>query len=254
MTEDNGARIGIISYCDRLRTNAHVNHELYARAHGYTYIFDIAPTSEPPQHKKFFLKLEKIRKFLPLFDWLFWIDDDAFFMDRDVRIASFAERFPRATIVFCASPRTSDDRWTWMSSGTMLIRNTELGRRLLDAVMDTDLKEAKAWWDASEFGMWTGGDQDALVFQLATNHAFQQEDFAVRLDHDAFNNRPAHFTRGPFDHFVLHFTGADKGRQAADFAQKWGLSAALTEPRELDGLRGLFPAPVSAPDEAPSAD
>lgn len=236
-------RIGIISYCDRLRTNAHVNHEVYARVHGYTYIFDIAPTSEPPQHKKFFLKIEKIRKFLPLFDWLFWIDDDAFFMGRKTRLASFVERCPEATIIFCASPRTPH-HWTWMSSGSMFIRNSKVGRRFVEAVMETDLHEVKAWWDPERLGMWTGGDQDAIVYQLLTNPEFQEEGFYVRLEPREFNSRPGHFTQGPFEHFLLHFTGNDKGRQALEFARKWGLSDALTYPKEVKGLRGLFPAPV----------
>lgn len=243
MTGQRDFVVGIISYCDRLRTNAHVNHEVYARVHGYTYIFDIAPTSEPPQHKKFFLKLEKIRKFLPLFDWLFWIDDDAFFMGRKTRLTSFVERFPNATLIFCASP-TNAGKWTWMSSGSMFIRNSELGRKLIDAVMQTDLQVVKAWWDADRFGMWTGGDQDAIVYQLMTNPLFQQEGFYARLEPREFNSRPSHFVKGPFEHFLVHFTGDNKGAQALEFAQKWGLSDALTRHKEMKHLRGLFPAPL----------
>lgn len=252
MTGQEQPRIGIVSYCDRLRTNAHVNHELYARAHGYTYIFDIAPTSEPPQHKKFFLKLAKIRKFLPLFDWVFWIDDDAFFMGRKTQLASFTERHPDATIIFCSSPRDTEN-WTWMSSGSMFIRNSELGRALVDAVMATDLQEVKAWWDAERYGMWTGGDQDAIVYQLMTNPLFQQDGFYVQLEHRAFNSRPWHFENGPFEHFLLHFTGNDKGRQALEFARKWDISDALTYHKEVKRLRGLFPAPLPEGWEEPQA-
>lgn len=251
MTEASAPRVGIISYCDRLRTNAHVNHEVYARVHGYTYIFDIAPVSEPPQHKKFFLKIEKIRKFLPLFDWVFWIDDDAFFMGRKTKLTSFIERFPDSTLIFCASPRVSDN-WTWMSSGSMFIKNSPLGRQLIDAVMETDLQEVKSWWDADRFGMWTGGDQDAIVYQLMTNPLFQQEGFYARLEPREFNSRPWHFVNGAFENFLLHFTGNDKGRQALEFARKWDLSDALTYHKEVKRLRGLFPAPE--PESTESTD
>ncbi len=256
MSATSEPRLGIISYCDRLRTNAHVNHELYARRHGYTYIFDIAPTSEPPQHKKFFLKLEKIEKFLPLFDWLFWIDDDAFFMGRKTRITSFVERNPDATIIFCKSPKANGN-WTWMSSGTMLIRNSELGRSFIAAARGTDLQVVKEWWDPERLGMWTGGDQDAMVYQLLTNPDFQQPGFFSRLDSHGFNSRPTDFVAGPFEHFVVHFTGSDKGRQALEFARKWELSDALTYHKEVRSLRGLFPAPTPPgveDAEAPSHD
>lgn len=243
MSEPTGPRVGIISYCDRLRTNAHVNHELYARAHGYTYIFDIAPVAEPAQHKNFFLKLAKIKKFLPLFDWLFWIDDDAFFTGRKTTLTSFIDAHPDATIIFCASPKDTG-LWTWMSSGTMLIRNTELGRKLIDATIATDLAKAREWWDDSVYGYWTGGDQDALVYQMMTNPDFAVEGFYAQLDYTAFNCRPRHFVAGGFEHFVLHFTGKDKGRQSLDFAEKWGMSEALTYKKEMANLRGLYPAAI----------
>ena len=35
-------RIAIISYSTQLRYAAYINHQVYARTHGYDYIFDLA--------------------------------------------------------------------------------------------------------------------------------------------------------------------------------------------------------------------
>jgi hypothetical protein len=234
-------RLGIVSYCDTFRTLAHVNHESYAREHSYTYIFDIAPTTSTT----YFAKVEKIRKFLPLFDWVFWIDDDAFFMQRSVGLEEFPARAEGAEVIFCSSPPRGSESgfstwWTWLSSGNFLIRNTPEALRLLDAVLATDLTKVAEWWDAEEFGNYTKGDQDAFVFQLATDPVFSREGFAARLPFEAFNTRPEHFVQGPDDHFLVHFTGGNKRGQARQFGKRFGLTEALVTRDELSAYNAVF--------------
>ncbi|GHG56161.1 hypothetical protein GCM10011331_23380 [Flavimobilis marinus] len=214
--------IGIISYCDHLRTRAHINHQAYASRHGYTYIFDVAPTVE----RKFGAKLEKIQKLTPLFDWTFWIDDDAFFMQHDRALREFLPKDPRTALVFCESPINKGKK-TWISSGNFLIRRTARTSRFLRDVARTPMDVVEAWWDVDRLGYFTRGDQDAMVYQLLTNPVYRRPGFVRRLPYTAFNTRPFHFQSKPDEHFLVHFTGDDKGTQAAAFAGRFGLSEAL---------------------------
>ena len=227
-------RIGIVSYCDRLRTLAHVNHQLYATANDHVYIFDVAPT----ESWKFMAKIEKIGKFLPLFDWLFWIDDDAFIMNRSVRLQSFIDEAPEATIIMCTSP-IRDGVWTWVSSGNFLIRNTPEAIGFLYEVRRTDLEKVRAWWDSEVYGHFTRGDQDAMVYLLNTHPIYSREGFLAKLPYTAFNSRPEHFTH-PRDHFLVHFTGQNKRELVQEFASRFSLPESLTYWNELKSLKGVY--------------
>lgn len=233
--------IGIVSYCNRIRTMAHVNHELYARQHGYTYIFDIAPTDQ----WKFLAKVEKIRKFLPLFDWVFWLDDDAFVMKRSPRLEDFVAEAPEATLIMCESP-TRGDTWTWISSGNFLIRNTPEALTFLQDIIETDLETVEKWWDAETYGKFTRGDQDAMVYLLNTHPVYSRDGFLVRLPYTAFNTRPEHF-ENPRDHFIVHFTGDDKRGLAQEFAKRFELPETLTYWNELKALQGVYAPQEPAP-------
>lgn len=232
--------IGIVSYCDHPRTLASVNHELYASRNGYTYIYDIAPT----RRRRFEAKVEKIQKFLPLFDWVFWIDDDAFFLQPDVRLESFLDLAPTSSVIFCESP-VNEGKWTWLSSGNFFIRNTPESFRLLEEVLATDLDDVSAWWDPSTYGYYTKGDQDAFVYRLASDESFSAPGFLTRLPYERFNTRPFHFTDSADEHFLVHFTGGDKHGQADAFGRRFGLTPALVPQAALDALSGVH-YPVTA--------
>lgn len=233
-------RIGIVSYCDHVRTLAHVNHELYATERGYTYIFDIAPTAA----WKYLAKMEKIVKFLPLFDWVFWIDDDAFVMDREVLLETFVDEAPDATVIMCESP-DRDGVWTWVSSGNFLIRNTPEALAFLRDVIATDLEVVREWWDPAVYGKFTRGDQDAIVYLLNTHPVYSREGFLSRLPYTAFNTRPEHFER-PRDHFLVHFTGGDKRGMAQEFGERFDLPESLTRWNELKAAKGIY-RPIEKP-------
>lgn len=234
--------IGVVSYCDHVRTLAAVNHELYAARHGYTYIYDIAPTRE----RRFKAKIEKIKKFLPLFDWVFWIDDDAYFMQPDVPLDGFIDLAPGADVIFCESP-VNDGKWTWISSGNFFIRNSPESLRLLDEVLATDLSTVSEWWDPSTYGYYTKGDQDAIVYHLATDERFSSPGFLARLAFERFNTRPFHFVEAADEHFLVHFTGGDKHRQATEFGARFGLTPALVPAAELGELSGVHTPPLPKP-------
>jgi hypothetical protein len=186
------------------RFSSAVNHKAYAERHGYTYIHANWPTGAM---NPFLNKLKYIQEYYRFFDYLFWIDDDAFFLDQSHAIDSF---FDDQGVVFtaCRSP-TVNGIHTVLSSGQFLLRCSSLGRDLIDGVAQTDLEMVRNWWRISseDLGFFTNGDQDAFVFHYMTNQKFQA---AMKLlPAETFNSRFGDILdpKQRESVFVLHFTG-----------------------------------------------
>lgn len=233
-------RVGIVSYCDHLRTYAHVNHQYYAERHGYTYIYDIAPTHHTPYKNK----AEKLLKFLDLFDWVFWIDDDAFFLQYDVPLEPFIEDKPGYDLIYCESPvntvtKEDGERWTYLSSGNFFMKNTPKVREFLQAVIDGSRDVAKENWDEETMGFYGHGEQEIMVYLLTKDERFNGPQFHTRYTYEAFNTRPFHFKKTPDEHFLVHFTNHDKHQQALEFAARFSLSPALIPQADFDTFQGV---------------
>lgn len=225
--------IAIISYFDKNpRTLAHYNHEAYARKNGYTYIFDKAPTTR----SGFFAKIEKILKFLDHFDYVFWIDDDAFFMQKNKKLESFIDEAPDADLIFCKSPVNPSGGWTYFSSGNFFIKNTDAVKKYFKDVMKVNLKVAEKHWDYEKHGMFTHGDQDAMIHVIKSRpKVYREGSFFIRLPFEKFNSRPYHFERSASDQFIVHFAGVDDKLAAIDdFATKFKLNKTLTKGASVD--------------------
>ena len=227
----------IVSGSSRVRTAAPLNHALYATQYGIPSFFDAGPSKVD---RIYFHKLHVIRRYLPLAEWLFWIDDDAFFTDFGVDLRGFLADVGDAELVFCKSPVNPRGGWTWMSSGQFFIRNTPDMAALIDAVLTTDLSEVKAWWDPDTYGLFTNGDQDAFVYQLQGPDPRWRERFS-QLPPDAFNNRPYHYEQRLDEHFICHFALPGAHRPKADliaeFADRLGTNQALCPPELFEPYR-----------------
>ena len=55
-----------------------------------------------------------------------------------------------------------------MSAGQFFLKNNRRAQDFLDEVLATPVETARAWWDASRYGIFTGGDQDVIVYTLVT--------------------------------------------------------------------------------------
>lgn len=178
------------------------NHRLYCDRHGYTYVWCSWPTRAT---NPYFNKFEFIRHYLDLFDLIFWIDDDAFFVDFDQPLDAIlpsAECF----LSICASPDYKSIS-TVVSSGQFALRCNDVGRAFVDEVLATDLDLVEAWWP-DDAGFFTRGDQDAMVYLLRTREAYRT---GVEIHHySLFNSRLDDILgKTPADGrvFLLHFTG-----------------------------------------------
>ncbi len=230
-------RILMLSGANPRLLQSHLNHEVYARRHGYSYVFDdrsYRPLPTPHFHK--------IRALIAAFerrdsDWVFWLDDDAFITDPSIPLDRWLAGVAPATfLVACRSPVNPQGGWTWLSAGQFLLRRCDDARRMLEEVMATDLTAVEAWWDPARFGLFTHGDQDAIVHHIVSRGL---EGAVVRLDYREFNCRPYHYVdgAGAQQHFLVHFPGMpDKPGAIRAFAARFGL-----DPHSL--LEGIRPAP-----------
>ena len=218
-------RIAVLSWSNQLRTYSSINHAVYCRRHGYTYIYDTAPVLEPINI--YYGKILKIQKFMELFDWVFWIDDDAFFTDLDAPLTGFLEDpgAESAHLVICKSP-VNEGKFTYVSSGQFFIRNTAESMEFLDAVLRLPREEIQQNWNEPAYGIYTQGDQDAIIHLLNRDSRFTAP-FVHLMEYEKFNCRPFHYESSVDEHFLVHFTGQNKGALVKAFADRMHSNLAL---------------------------
>jgi len=221
-----GVELLIASGGSQIRTAAPINHRIYADRIGVPYVCDIAPSPVPQLSLH---KIDILRRLLPSAEWVFWIDDDAFFTDHSIDLRRFLDGTEGRDLVFCRSPINPCGGWAWMSAGQLFIRRSQAMMDLLDAVLATDLAVVRAWWRADEYGIFTNGDQDAIVYHLMGPDR-QWRDRFVRLPWHLFNSRPYHYQRRLDEHFICHFAvpgGRPKTELIAEFVKRMDTTPAL---------------------------
>jgi hypothetical protein len=187
------------------------NHRAYCNRHGYTYIHCTWPSG---QRNPYLNKLAYIREYFDFFDFIFWIDDDAFFLDIEKPLSEFLPAEDHYLSI-CSSPGFKTLK-TFFSSGQFVLRCDALGKDFICSAMDLGEETVKNWW-SEEYGFFTGGDQDRMVFLCNTERRFK-EGFKL-WDYKHFNSRAANiFGEDPHEVFILHFTG-NRRRKSADYAQ-----------------------------------
>ena len=76
-----------------------VNHRIYADRYDLTYIHCNWPT----KHKNlYFNKLQYLLEYIDIFDAIFWIDDDAFFID--FNIIKYSRKYSSIDKIFGVNP------------------------------------------------------------------------------------------------------------------------------------------------------
>jgi hypothetical protein len=129
---------------------------------------------------------------------------------------------PSLVAIFCKSP-INRGMWTYISSGNFFIRNCYEAHKFLNSCLSADLQKIERNWNAEMLGLFTNGDQDAMIDQIVNNETLSKK--ILRLDYSRFNTRPFHFQR-PEQHFLVHFTHVpemSKRDQMREFANRFGL-------------------------------
>jgi hypothetical protein len=220
--------IGIVSGTTNPRFGSRINHERYADRHSYRYYFDTGPFG--PVQDYSFVKNPAITKVLSNHDWIFWIDDDAFFMKFDIKLDSFLEGLdPEVFFVACKSPISPSGQFVFLNAGQYFLRNCPQAFMFLARVHITPLSIVRSWWNKIELGLFTAGDQDAITYILHEHHLLSH---AKLMPYQAFNCRPYHYKDRYDEHYLVHFAGVkDKAVAIREFGIKFGLDENTLMPR-----------------------
>jgi hypothetical protein len=208
------------------------NHYAYAKQHGYTYISCDWPTTA---QNRYMTKFFYIKHYINLFDYVFWIDDDAFFIDLKQPLDRFIPA-PGKLASFCGSP-ANKKIFTYLSSGQCLMRGGQASETFIDRVIATPLDKVKDWW-RDDLGMFTNGDQDAIVYVVHEDPDYR--DCIELYDYMDFNSRIGDLEENPDKVFLLHFTGPRERKiaDAAKAAKLLGCGPALLPLHVQDDLLG----------------
>lgn len=226
-------RIGVVSgRYPVTEFQSYANHKAYCLKRGYTYISCSWPTGSANPYMN---KIRYIKSYLTLFDYIFWIDDDAFFIDHERMLESILPT-NTAFMSVCRSPEYKELK-TRISSGQFMLRCDSVAAEFLDLVEKTNLAMVRSWW-RPEHGYFTNGDQDAMVFHMETNPAFSGVDV---YPSDVFNSRIEDLVSGR-NVFVLHMTGTKKKKRASleKAKEMLGRNDTLLSKEACDHLRISF--------------
>lgn len=199
-----------------------INHKVYADTFGYTYIHCNWPTSEK---NRYLNKIRYILSYIDVYDYVVWLDDDAFFFDFTKDIMQFAPK-ENNFISICESPSFKELK-TFVSSGQFILKGNNQSKSFLNKILNQEILEVKKWWK-TDLGFFTNGDQDIIVYLLKTDHAFK--DSYNLFNYKNFNSRYENlFDSDVHKPLILHFTGKPKVKMAhyKSVQEKLNLSASL---------------------------
>ncbi|MDR6951968.1 hypothetical protein J2X65_001319 [Ancylobacter sp. 3268] len=123
-------RLGLVSGAHPPKLRSHINHRVYAELHGLDYEYD-ARRYENLQTPHFH-KLMAVLAIIESYDWVMWLDEDAFFTDFSFDVTGLIRSEPAEVFfVACKSPISPQGGWTFLNSGVFFVRNCTSGRKLL---------------------------------------------------------------------------------------------------------------------------
>lgn len=186
--------------------NSSVNHKVYADKYNYTYI----NCNWPNKVKNPYLnKIYYILEYIDYFDYIFWIDDDAFFWDFDRDIMDFIPE-NECLFSFCKSPEYKELK-TFLSSGQFLFKVNIETKTFFKELLNISLSAVKEWW-TPDLGYFSNGDQDIIIYMFK-NYPQYQNKYKL-YDYKEFNSRYDNLY-GIDKHtpFILHFTGRQEVKQ-----------------------------------------
>lgn len=222
-----GPRICIVSGGSHVRFLSYLNHRAFALEHNLYHRLEISLGTgirSPYWHK--FVAIENV---LPEFDWILWIDDDAFFTRwNENSILTLIQEAERADKFFVVSegPVEEGGVWSRINTGVMLVRNDPRSWKLLTESRAIDLGTVRDWWSDERDGIFTTGDQDAIWWTLRNYQ--ELNDGHTIVGHRLLNSRPQHYGASLADATIVHFPGpGDKDLRIANFGHRFGMGQSL---------------------------
>jgi hypothetical protein len=132
----------LTSYTDHIRWDnygkcdygdfASFNHHEYSNRHGYSYLKEIVKNDAYENWHPTWIKIDVIKKFLPLYDYVVWIDADAVFVNQDITIEDLIDGNVDLVIPKLELDRVSGNMWTHTTTGFMVWKNSEWSNNTLN--------------------------------------------------------------------------------------------------------------------------
>lgn len=220
----------IVSGGTHLRLPSAINHKIYAEIHSADYRLECG--SVKTLNSRFYFKLDAVHRILPRYDWVLWLDDDAFFTDFSIDIRDLCRSLPDDVWLALADGRVqSGGAWTQINSGVVLVRNCADSLDFLRLCLATEIATVREWWNPLEHGMFTNGDQDTLLYRILGRA--DRRRFGI-LSHLDLNAREYHYSSSLNEHFICHFPGLpDKVNAIRKYGERFGVGPALVPPHLL---------------------
>jgi hypothetical protein len=108
------------------------NHHEYANKHGYSYIKKIVNNDDYQNWHPTWIKIDVLKTYLPLFEYLVWIDADAVFVNQDVKIEDLISDDIDLILPKLEVDKISGNMWTPTSTGLMVWKNSEWSNNILN--------------------------------------------------------------------------------------------------------------------------
>jgi len=208
----------IISGADSHRYDAHINHQRYADVKGIDYKFHLSSGLANPYFTKCYAVLDSFEQG---YEYVLWIDDDAFFINPNWDCLSVFQEHAEDVIV--TQGRTNKKSGTTLfNNGIMFIKNTPIMKELFTDIPAVDWIETQRHWN-NNWGPCEGNDQPRMIYLTQTRYPE-----AVRiLDYPGFNAHEITFkqrknfleTNPP----IVHITGQNKESKIKRFTQVTGI-------------------------------
>ena len=134
----------ITSYTDHIRWDdygkcdygdfASLNHHEYSNKHGYSYIKEIVKNDDYSNWHPTWIKIDVLKKYLPLYDYVVWIDADAVFVNQNIKIEDLISDGIDLVIPKLEMDRVSGNMWTHTTTGFMIWKNSEWSNNMLNTL------------------------------------------------------------------------------------------------------------------------
>lgn len=252
-------RVAIVTICayapdEVVRLVSRENHEVYAQVHGYDLLFITSPDDIAPNvasrmdvkdgvHKPFFWKVNAVKNALDTgaYEWVFWADCDALFMDPERTIDSIIEMYTANATVPTTRPLDAGPRpeanlllavdSTGINNGVWILRNSPWSHKFLEdwwhsSILDGPGKDHNcsdqstmqhallyegsmrrdAAWDAAEGPIWPGEVRVVRQDHLQSFHAATAVSVLSRewQDGDFLKHHPGcHYYKDPCKQLYL---------------------------------------------------
>ena len=136
----------LTSYTDHIRWDnygkcdygdfASLNHHEYSNKNGYSYVKEIVKNEDYINWHPTWIKIDVLKKYLPLYDYIVWIDADAVFVNQDITIENLIYGNVDLVIPKLELDRVSGNMWTHTTTGFMIWKNSEWSKNMLNLLWD----------------------------------------------------------------------------------------------------------------------